>query len=73
MRTALKKIAEQAQESAANNAARHDVAEAAKKAWCDHNAPAARAARAKLSSIPGFRRPVLAASISRIRARCAQP
>lgn len=68
VRTAFEKIAEQAEETAANNAARHAVAAAAKKAWRDHNAPAARAARAKLAAMPRFRRPVRAASISRIRA-----
>ena len=52
VRTAFEKIAEQAEEIAANNAARHAVAAAAKNAWRDHNAPAARAARAKLAAMP---------------------
>ena len=68
VRRAFEKIAEQAEEIAATNAARHSVAEAAKKAWCDHNPAAARAARAKLATMPPFQRPVRAASIQRIRA-----
>lgn len=68
VRNAMEQIAETAEVIAAENAARHAVAAAAKKAWRDHNATAARSARAKLAEMPPFRRPVQAASIQRIRA-----
>lgn len=68
VRAAFEKIAEEAEEIAANNAARHAVLAASKKAWRDHNATAAHTARETLATMPGFRRPVRAASIQRIRA-----
>ena len=68
VRIAFEKIAEEAEDIAAANAARHAVLDAAKKAWRDHKPAAARAARAKLATMPPFRRPARAATIQRIRA-----
>ena len=68
VRMAMEQIAEDAETIAAENAARHAMVAAAKKAWHDHNAAAAKTARAALQQMPPFRRPPQAATIQRIRA-----
>lgn len=61
-------IAENADIIPAENAARRAVENAAKKARADRDPIAARAARAKLETMPPYRRPAQAATRQRIRA-----
>jgi integrase len=61
-------IAEDADIIPAENAARRAVENAAKQAWKDSDAPGVRAARAKLATMPPYRRPAGAATRQRIRA-----
>ncbi len=68
IREAMALIAEDARQTAAANAKRHTVLAASKQAWRDHDAAAARAARAQLAEMPPFRRPPGPVTIQRIRA-----
>lgn len=68
VRLAFEQIAADAHAIAASNAERHALVAEAKRAWHADDKAAAAVARAKLATMPPFRRPVNAASIQRIRA-----
>jgi integrase len=68
VQAAFKQIAEQSETITAENSARHRALAASKKAWHEHNAPAARAAREVPKQMPAYRRPAGPATIQRVRA-----
>lgn len=68
VQAAMDAIAERSLVIAEENAARHAVTAAAKKAWHAGDKDAAAAARDKLAAMPPFRRPAKAATVQRIRA-----
>ncbi|MEY9862924.1 integrase [Catenulispora sp. GAS73] len=68
VRAALARITTDAEQTAQHNAERHAAIAETKRAWSRHDTVAARAARAELTSLPGFRRPASLATVQRIRA-----
>lgn len=65
---AMDQIIERSLDITAENATRHAVLAASKHAWRDGDHAAAAAHRAKLATMPPFRRPPRAATVQRIRA-----
>lgn len=68
VQAAFDQINEDSRQTAANNAARHQMRETARRAWREHDAATARAARAALKTMPPFKRPISPATIHSIRA-----
>ncbi|WP_370346569.1 hypothetical protein [Catenulispora sp. MAP5-51] len=68
VRAALAQISAAAHSVSAANAARHAALDRAKAAWRAHDATTARAARAQVATMPGFRRPVGASTVQWTRA-----
>jgi integrase len=68
VQTAFNQIAHESEQTAAHNAARHQTRETARRAWREHDAATARAARAELKTMLPFKRPPSPATIHSIRA-----
>lgn len=68
IQAALAQISANAHSVSAANTARRSVLDQAKAAWRAHDAVTARAARAQVATMPGFRRPVGASTVQRTRA-----
>ena len=67
IKDAMNEIAASADTIRASNEHRHQILALSKRAWREHDATTAKAARAKLKELPPFRRPPNAATVQRIR------